>query len=106
MEQYKLALVQMNCAFGEQEQNRKKAEQYIREAAKKGAALVCLPESFNGGYLGSRILDMKAMAEPLDGPSVSHMRRSGRHRSGFARHRKQRAWNRVPYSRTVSSVCL
>ena len=41
MEQYKLALVQMNCAFGEQEQNRKKAEQYIREAAKKGAALVC-----------------------------------------------------------------
>ena len=48
MEQYKLALVQMNCAFGEQEQNRKKAEQYIREAAKKGAALVCLPESFNG----------------------------------------------------------
>ena len=74
MEQYKLALVQMNCAFGEQEQNRKKAEQYIREAAKKGAALVCLPESFSGGYLGSRILDMKAMAEPLDGPSVSHMR--------------------------------
>lgn len=74
MEQYKLALVQMNCAFGAQEQNRKKAEQYIREAAKKGAALVCLPESFNGGYLGSRILDMKAMAEPLDGPSVSHMR--------------------------------
>lgn len=45
-------------------------------------------------------------------PPHSHLRiellrrRSGWHRSGFARHRKQRAWNGVPYSRTVSSVCL
>lgn len=74
MEQYTIALVQMDCVYGNKEENIKKAEAYIREATGKGAALICLPEVFNAGYLGTKILDMKTMAEPLDGPTIRHMK--------------------------------
>lgn len=74
MNQYKIALVQMDCSFGDREANIRKAERYVREAAGRGAALICLPEVFDAGYLGHRIPDMKAMAEPLDGPTIKRMR--------------------------------
>lgn len=74
MERYTIALVQMDCIYGNKEANIKKAETYIREAAGNGAALICLPEVFNAGYLGTKILDMKTMAESLDGPTIRYMK--------------------------------
>ena len=47
----------------------------VREAAANGASLICLPEAFNTGYLGSDIPAMKKMAEPLEGESVTVMRK-------------------------------
>ncbi|MEG1902399.1 MAG: nitrilase-related carbon-nitrogen hydrolase [Clostridium sp.] len=71
MRQYKIAMVQMNCEFLNIKKNVEKAKKLIEEAAKNGAALICLPEAFNTGYLGNRIPDMKKMAESLDGETIT-----------------------------------
>jgi N-carbamoylputrescine amidase len=41
----RVALVQMKCGV-EPEKNFSRAVDFIRDAAKKGAAIVCLPELF------------------------------------------------------------
>ena len=71
---YQAALVQMDCGFLDVEGNLDKAESRIRDAVNHGAKTVCLPEAFNTGYLGSRIPDMKALAEKEDGKSLTRMR--------------------------------
>ena len=71
---YTIALVQMIPSFLDREANLRKAEQNLRQAAAQGAKLVCLPESFNLGYDGTRIPDMMAQAETEDGPTLIHMR--------------------------------
>jgi N-carbamoylputrescine amidase len=48
-EKTKLALVQMKCG-PEPEKNFTRAQDFIRDAAKKGAAIVCLPELFRSQY--------------------------------------------------------
>src|SRR5947207_8193830 len=45
----KIALVQMKCG-PEPEKNFSRATDFIRDAAKKGAAIVCLPELFRSQY--------------------------------------------------------
>ena len=55
MDKYTIALIQMDCVFADKAANMEKAERLVREAAGNGAALVCLPEVFNGGYLGTDI---------------------------------------------------
>ena len=65
----------MDLAFLDKEANLRKASEMVREAAANGASLICLPEAFNTGYLGSDIPAMKKMAEPLDGESVTVMRK-------------------------------
>src|SRR5437660_10888362 len=45
----KIALVQMRCG-AESEKNFSRALDFIRDAAKKGAAIVCLPELFRSQY--------------------------------------------------------
>lgn len=70
---YEVALVQMDCALLDVEGNLAKAEGLVRKAAAHGAKLICLPEVFNVGYLGSRIQDMAKLAEPEDGPSLKRM---------------------------------
>ena len=75
MDRYKLALVQMDCLYGDTEKNIQKAASCIRTAAENGAKLVCLPEAFNTGYLAGKILDMKNYAEKLTGKTVTEMRR-------------------------------
>ena len=45
----KIALVQMRCG-AETEKNFSRALDFIRDAAKKGAAIVCLPELFRSQY--------------------------------------------------------
>ncbi len=74
LDSYKIAMVQMDCKLFDVSANLAKAEQRIREAAANGAALVCLPEVFNVGYLGSRIPEMAAMAEKENGISLTRMK--------------------------------
>lgn len=75
MRQYKVAMLQLDLVFLDKEANLKKASDMIREAAFNGASLVCLPEAFNTGYLGTDIPAMKEAAETLQGPSITAMRK-------------------------------
>src|SRR3954452_6287418 len=66
---YKVGLVQM--AMGpDPEANFESALRHVREAARRGANIVCLPELFRAQYFcqreDQRLFDL---AEPLPGPS-------------------------------------
>lgn len=78
MGQYKIAMVQMDCEFLNKKENVKRAERFIEEAAENGASLICLPEAFNTGYLGSDIPAMMTLAEPLCGAAVTAVRAMAR----------------------------
>ena len=67
----KIALIQMRCG-PEPEENFKRAIQFIRDSAKKGAQIVCLPELFRSQYF-CQTEDHKnfAMAEEIPGRSTS-----------------------------------
>ena len=69
-QQFKIGLVQMRMS-AEPEQNLATAAQRVREAADKGAHLVCLPELFRTYYIGQRedhaFFDL---AESIPGPST------------------------------------
>ena len=57
------------------EDNLKKAAEFTRMAAEKGARLVCLPELFTTPWFPSEInVEHKALAEAEDGPAVTAMR--------------------------------
>jgi N-carbamoylputrescine amidase len=65
MEKIKIAAIQMSCTTDPQE-NRKKAEQMIREAAKGGAQIILLPELFEREYFcQQRRYDFYAYASPV-----------------------------------------
>jgi len=72
-EQYKVGLVQMACG-PEPEENLKRAEAKVREAAKMGAEIVCLPELFLTQYFCQRedaaLFDL---AEPVPGPTTNSL---------------------------------
>jgi len=67
---FTIALVQMKCA-PDAPTNRERAVEAIREAAKQGAQIVCLPELFTGLYFCQKedaaLFDL---AEPIPGPST------------------------------------
>ncbi len=67
----KIALVQMRCG-PDPEKNFARALDFIRDAAKKGAAIVCLPELFRSQYF-CQTEDHKnfELAEEIPGPSTS-----------------------------------
>ena len=69
-QQFKIGLVQMRMS-AEPGQNLATAAQRVREAADKGAHLVCLPELFRTYYIGQRedhaLFDL---AESIPGPST------------------------------------
>ncbi len=71
---YEIALVQMASTFLNRQANLKKAEGYIREAAKRGVKLVCLPESFDLGYDATRIPEMMEQTQNEDGETVTFMK--------------------------------
>lgn len=71
---YQIAMIQMDCDLFHVAGNLNKAELRIREAAAHGAKLICLPEVFNVGYLGTKIPDMIKLAETEDGPSLTRMK--------------------------------
>ena len=69
-EKYKVGLVQMSMSadLGE---NLKKAVEFSKEAAGKGARIICLPEMFRSQYFcQSEDAALFDFAEPLDGPSA------------------------------------
>jgi N-carbamoylputrescine amidase len=70
MEKFRIGLVQMSCAADPNE-NLAKAEWKIREAAARGAQIICLQELFRSQYF-CREEDHKmfALAEPIPGPST------------------------------------
>src|SRR5438094_1594739 len=70
-EKTKIALVQMSCGL-ESEQNFSRAIEFIRDAAKGGAKIVCVPELFRSQYF-CQTEDNKnfALAEEVPGRSTS-----------------------------------
>lgn len=75
---YKIALVQMACS-PEPARNLERATARVREAARAGARVVCLPELFLSPYFcqreDARCFDL---AEPIPGPTTGAMGALGR----------------------------
>src|SRR5437660_3296053 len=75
---FTLAMVQMRIA-ADAATNLAAAEAAIRDAAKAGAQIVCLPELFLGPYFCQRedaaLFDL---AEPIPGPSTEHLAKVAR----------------------------
>ncbi len=70
MSKVKVGLVQMACGAGKQE-NLEKAISKVREAAKKGAQIVCLQELFTSLYFcDEEDYDNFKLAEAIPGPST------------------------------------
>jgi len=77
-EKFTIGLIQMSCSTDPVE-NFAKAETRIREAAKRGAQIICLQELFRSQYFcREENADLFALAEPIPGPSTEAL-------SGLAR---------------------
>src|SRR5438270_11334239 len=77
----KIALVQMRCG-AEPEKNFARAIDFIREAAKGGAVIVCLPELFRSQYFcQSEDHDNFSLAESIPGPSTDALAKLAREKS-------------------------
>src|SRR5258708_5359709 len=73
-ERTKVALVQMRCGT-EPEKNFSRAQDFIRDAAKKGADLVCLPEFFRSKYFcKTEAHKIFGLAEEIPGRSTSELK--------------------------------
>ena len=68
----KLGLVQMSMV-ADAEENRKKAAALVKEAATKGAHIVCLPELFTTPYFCNVQQDARPFAESIPGASSSFL---------------------------------
>jgi len=69
-ESFRIGLVQMSCSLDPNE-NLAKAEWKIREAAGKGAQVICLPELFRSQYFcREEKAELFALAESIPGPST------------------------------------
>jgi len=70
--QITVSAVQMDCTFGARDENLKKAEGYVRQAAKQGAQLTLLPELLPYGYgINESVWEG---AETMNGHSVSWLK--------------------------------
>lgn len=65
------AAIQMPSTPGDVAGNLDRADTHLRAAALGGAGLAVLPELFNTGY--GLIADYAPLAEPADGPTMSHL---------------------------------
>jgi predicted amidohydrolase len=66
-----IACCQLAPQIGEVEANRAMSFAAVADAASRGAEIVVLPELINSGYVFSGAEEGRALAEPLDGESVS-----------------------------------
>lgn len=72
-ERFSLGLVQMSCT-GDGAANLDKAIHFIRQAAKDGADIICLPELFRSLYFCQRIDPaLFELAEPVPGPTTDKL---------------------------------
>ncbi|MCS6951617.1 MAG: carbon-nitrogen hydrolase [Bryobacteraceae bacterium] len=72
---FRIGLVQMACG-ADPDENLAKAEWRIREAAARGAQIVCLQELFRSQYFCRREdPELFALAEPVPGPTTEQMAR-------------------------------
>src|ERR1700679_836869 len=70
---YRVGLVQMSCS-PDPDANLDKAADRVREAARGGANIVCLPELFNAQYFCQREdIALFDLAEPIPGPSTERL---------------------------------
>jgi predicted amidohydrolase len=69
-----VAVAQLAPCIGDLDGNRERAASAIAGAAEAGAALVVLPELCNSGYVFRDAEEARALAEPVDGPSVQRWR--------------------------------
>ena len=75
---FRIGLVQMSCAIDPNE-NLEKAEWRIREAAGRGAEIVCLQELFRSQYFcREENHEMFALAESIPGPTTDSLGRLAR----------------------------
>src|SRR5437762_11044702 len=69
-DKFSVGLIQMSCALDPNE-NLEKVKWRIREAAKRGAQIICLEELFRSQYFcREENHDYFALAEPIPGPST------------------------------------
>ncbi len=66
-----VAVCQLAPVIGDVEGNVAKAVEAIREACERGAGLVVLPELITTGYVFADRDELRTLAEPLTGPSVT-----------------------------------
>ncbi len=65
-----IGLIQMSM-YADPKKNLEKAQRLVREAAKKGAQIICLPELYRSLYFPQdENKDVSALAEPADGESA------------------------------------
>ncbi len=77
-EKFSVGLVQMSCSLVPDE-NLAKAERLIREAARRGAQIVCLQELFRSQYFcREENAELFALAEPVPGPSTEALSKLAR----------------------------
>src|SRR3990172_6167828 len=70
---FTIGLVQYGCGE-DRAANLARAQAGVREAAGRGAEIVCLPELFNSPYFcKAESQDRFALAEPIPGPTVQAM---------------------------------
>jgi N-carbamoylputrescine amidase len=70
---YRIGLVQMSCS-PDPDANLDKAADRVREAAREGASVVCLPELFRAQYFCQREdIALFDLAEPIPGPSTERL---------------------------------
>lgn len=70
---YRIALIQMSCS-PDPDANLDKAVERIRDAAKEGAKVVCLPELFQTQYFCQREdIALFDLAEPIPGPASQRL---------------------------------
>jgi len=71
----KVGLIQMRCSIN-REENIDRAEMKVREAAQKGAKIICLPEIFTTVYF-CQVEDHKyfKLAEEIPGPTIARFAR-------------------------------
>src|SRR5437868_8196690 len=72
-DKFTVGLIQMSCALDPNE-NLEKARWRIREAAARGAQIVCLQELFRSQYFcREENAELFALAEPIPGPSTQSL---------------------------------
>jgi N-carbamoylputrescine amidase len=70
---YRIGLIQMSCS-PDPDANLEKAAERVREAARQGAKIVCLPELFRAQYFCQREdPELFDLAEPIPGPSTARL---------------------------------